>query len=504
MDGGNQCKENRFLGADGRMDRRTFLTAMGAGAAACALPNAVKADEGDNKPNFVFIFADDQEYQAVQALGNDEIITPNLDRLVRRGTTFTHAYNMGSWSGAVCVPSRTMLMTGVTVWNAHQAVQDGLGEGFVEEQRFWPQLLEQVGYETYMTGKWHVSADAREAFNYVTHVRPGMPGTVEEAYNRPIEGEEDPWSPYDKELGGFWEGGAHWSEVLAEDAEEFLEQAGERDAPFFMYLAFNAPHDPRQSPQEYVEKYPLDDVDTPENFKPEYPYNEEIAAGRGLRDERLAPFPRTEYAVQVHRQEYYAIITHMDAQIGRILDALDATGKADNTYVIFTADHGLAVGQHGLMGKQNLYDHSVRVPFVITGPDIPEDHRIEAPIYLQDIVPTTLELAGESVPEHVEFASFLPLIQGEAEATREAIYGGYRTHQRMVTYNGHKLLLYPEAGVARLYDLEEDPLELNDLADDPESEPVMRELFAVLQDLQEKFNDDLDLTETFPELQREG
>ncbi len=458
----------------------------------------------DIKPNVVFIFADDQDYQAVRALGNEEVITPNLDRLVRRGTTFTHAYNMGSWSPAVCVPARTMLMTGLTVWNARQAQQDGLNEGFVEKRRFWPQLLEQAGYETYMTGKWHVSADAQTAFNHVTNVRPGMPNVhprnVPEGYDRPVEGEEDPWSPWDTTFGGFWQGGTHWSEVLAEDAEGFLEQAGTRDAPFFMYLAFNAPHDPRQSPKEYVDKYPLEEIITPKNFKAEYPYNDEIGSGRRLRDERLAPFPRTEYAVQVHRQEYYAIITHMDAQIGRILDALEATGKADNTYVIFTSDHGLAVGQHGLFGKQNMYDHSVRVPFVIAGPGIPEGHRIEAPIYLQDIIPTTLELAGASIPDHVEFTSFAPLLRGEAEGTRRAIYGCYREHQRMVTHNGRKLMLYPKAGVARLYNLEEDPLEMNDLADHPESKPLMRELFAVLQELQKKFNDPLDLTITFPNL----
>jgi len=460
----------------------------------------------DGKPNIVFIFADDQDYQALRALGNEEVMTPNLDRLVRGGTTFSHAYNMGSWSPAVCVPARTMLMTGQTLWNARKAHEDGLGKGFVEKRRFWPQLLEQAGYETYMTGKWHVSADANAAFNNVTHVRPGMPNVfprnVPEGYDRPVEGEEDPWSPWDKSFGGFWEGSTHWSEVLAEDAEAFLKQAGERDAPFFMYLAFNAPHDPRQSPKEYVDKYPLEEIKTPGNFKAEYPHNEAIGSGRKLRDERLAPFPRTEYAVRVHRQEYYAIITHMDTQIGRILDALEATGKADNTYVIFTADHGLAVGQHGLFGKQNMYDHSVRVPFVITGPGIPEDHRIEAPIYLQDIIPTTLEIARAPIPDHVEFTSFAPLIRGDVEVTHEAIYGAYlANHQRMVTHKGKKLMLYPRAGVARLYDLEEDPLEMNDLAGDPESKPVMRALFAVLRELQEKFNDDLDLTERFPDLQ---
>ena len=493
----------RKSGAKG-MDRRTFLTTLGAGAAACAWPRAAKADNGE-QPNFVFIFADDQDFEALRALGNSEIHTPNLDRLVQGGTTFTHAYNMGSWSPAVCVPARTMLMTGMTLWNAQQEHQDGLGENFVEQDRFWPQLLERAGYDTYMTGKWHVSADAEQAFTYARNIRPGMPNVfpnnTPEGYDRPIEGEEDPWSPWDPEFGGFWEGGTHWSEVLADDAKDFLAQAGERDTPFFMYLAFNAPHDPRQSPEAYVNKYPLDQVEVPGNFKAEYPHNEAIGSGRNLRDERLAPFPRTEYAVQVHRQEYYAIISHMDTQIGRILDALEATGKGGDTYVVFTADHGLAVGQHGLMGKQNLYDHSVRVPFVIKGPDIPAGHRVETPIYLQDIVPSTLELAGEAIPDHVQFESFISLIHDDADTGRGAVYGAYLDLQRMVTHNGHKLLLYPEAGVKRLFDLNADPLEINDLADEPESEPIMRELFAVLRDLQQDLNDPLDLAEAFPDLQ---
>ncbi len=490
-------------GVLGAVTRRRFLAAVGAGAAALAWPRAVNGDGGD-RPNFVFIFADDQDFEALRALGNDEIHTPNLDRLVQDGTTFTHAYNMGSWSPAVCVPARTMLMTGKTLWNARDAHEGELDDEFVAQRRFWPQLLEQAGYETYMTGKWHVSASAQDSFNYVTHVRPGMPNVfphnVPEGYDRPMEGEDDPWSPWDEDFGGYWEEGTHWSEVLAKDAGEFLGRAAERQAPFFMYLAFNAPHDPRQSPKEYVNKYPLDQVEVPENFKPEYPYNEAMGSGRDLRDERLAPFPRTEYAARVHRQEYYAIISHMDTQIGRILDALEATGKAGNTYVIFTADHGLAVGQHGLMGKQNMYDHSVRVPFVITGPAMAKGTRIETPIYLQDIGPTTLELAGEPIPDHVEFRSLMPLVRGEAGAARRAVYGAYLDRQRMVTQDGYKLLLYPEAGVVRLFNLEEDPLEINDLADEPESAPIIRELFEVLRELQEEFNDPLDLAGAFPDL----
>ncbi len=172
-----------------------------------------------------------------------------------------------------------------------------------------------------------------------------------------------------------------------------MKEATQREEPFFMYLAFNAPHDPRQSPQSYLDRYPVEQVSVPENFQPLYPFADAIGCGKGLRDERLAPFPRTPHAVQVHRREYYALITHMDAQIGRILESLQATGKADNTWIFFSADHGLAVGQHGLLGKQNMYDHSVRVPFMVVGPNVAADRRIDEPIYLQDVMPTTLELA---------------------------------------------------------------------------------------------------------------
>jgi len=143
-----------------------------------------------------------------------------------------------------------------------------------------------------------------------------------------------------------------------------------------MYLAFNATHDPRQSPKEYIDRYPLDRIKLPENFLPQYPHAAKVC-GLGLRDEKLMPYPRTEFAVKVHRQEYFAIVTHMDDQIGRILEALEKSGKADNTYIIFTADHGLAVGHHGFCGKQNMYDHSMRVPFFIVGPDIEAGSKID-------------------------------------------------------------------------------------------------------------------------------
>ena len=447
------------------------------------------------KPNILFIFADDMTYDAIAALGNEEIETPHLDQLVKRGTTFTHAYNSGSWSGAVCVASRHMLMTGRQLWNAQKVANRKGMSAFQEQGKCWPQLLERAGYRTYMSGKWHVQVDAGKLFNVAKHVRPGMPRSVKKAYNRPLEGKPDPWDPADKSIGGFWEGGKHWSEVQADDAVGFLQDADKSDRPFFIYLAFNAPHDPRQAPQEYLDKYPASEIIVPRNFLPRYPYCDEIANPHRLRDENLAPMPRTRHAVQVHRREYYAIITHMDAQIGRVLDQLKSSGKEKETYVVFTADHGLAVGQHGLFGKQNMYDHSVRVPFMVTGPGVAAGATNDAPIYLQDIIPTSLDWAGADTPDHVQFKSIQPHLEGNGKK-REYVYGAYLGVQRSITADGYKLMYYPKANnMLRLYKVSEDPHETNDLmkSDDPGLKDVVARLWSRLIAVQGEFGDTLKL-----------
>ncbi len=473
------------------------VSVLTAAVSSCGVSMAL-AKAPEDKPNIVFIFADDQCFSTLHALGNDEIETPNLDRLVDSGVTFTHAYNQGSWTGAVCVASRTMLNTGRFLWNANRVAKNTEKER--EAGRLWSEYMKKAGYDTYMTGKWHVKADTSKAFDHVTHVRGGMPKQTPQGYNRPIEGKPDPWSPYDTKFGGFWEGGKHWSEVLGDDAVGFIKQAAKGKKPVFMYLAFNAPHDPRQSPKEYVDKYPHEKVKVPKNFMPEYPYKDAIACGKGLRDEKLAPFPRTEYAVQVNRQEYYAIITHMDAQVGRILDALEKSGKADNTYIFFSADHGLAVGQHGLMGKQNLFDHSVRVPFMVVGPGIPKGKKIDGRIYLQDVMPSTLELAGVDKPDHVQFKSVMPIIEGKRERNYNAIYGGYLSVQRAVTEGDYKLMLFPKIQKVLLFNVKKDPLEMKNLADDPKNKPLIKKLFARLLELQEQTGDSLDLKKVYPKL----
>lgn len=452
-----------------------------------------------DKPNVLFIFADDQCYKTISSLNNDEIKTPNLDRLVARGTTFTHAYNMGGWNGAICVASRTMMVTGKFIWKAESGAKTMAKD---LDGQFWPQLMEKAGYDTYFTGKWHVQAKNDKLFKYSRHVRGGMPQQTPEGYHRPVEGQPDKWDPSDPKFGGFWQGGKHWSEVVGDDATDYLDIAKGSDNPFFMYIAFNAPHDPRQSPKKYVDMYPTEKIKLPPSFLPEYPWKDAIGCSPKLRDEALAPFPRSKYAIQVNRREYYAIITHMDAQIGRILDQLESTGQADNTYIFFGADHGLSVGHHGLIGKQSLFDHSMRVPFMAVGPGIPAGKKLDTPIYVQDVMATSLQIAGAGRPDHVQFRSLLPLIEDGAAGHYGAISGSYIDLQRCVIDGHHKLILYPKIKKALLFDLSADPEEMDDLAARPESKPKMQALFATLLELQRENGDRLELDGIYPELAR--
>ena len=457
-------------------------------------------NDKNNPPNILFIFADDQTYSGINSNGNDEVITPNLDRLSESGVTFTHAYNMGAWNGAVCVASRAMLNSGRFIWRAKE-LSDRSYSGFKEQGFMWSQLMASKGYDTYMTGKWHVSVPADSVFMVTGHVRAGMPGTVPESYNRPLSENDTTWLPWHKKWGGYWEGGKHWSEVVADEAIGFIDSSLTRSNPFFMYIAFNAPHDPRQSPKEFVEMYPLENISLPASFIEEYPFKDEMGCPATLRDEMLAPFPRTPYSVQIHTQEYYAIITHMDQQIGRIIKHLKASGQDKNTYILFSADHGLGCGKHGLLGKQNMYDHSIRVPLIIAGPNIPENEKREMQVYLQDLMATSLDIAGIEEPGYVDFNSLLPLIENpELSGPYSSIYGAYMYLQRMIRTDKYKLIFYPEAGVYRLYDIVNDPDELNDIAGNPTNITIIKELSEYLKEQQEIMRDTLDMSRFYPDL----
>lgn len=475
------------------------------------LPLSLTAIQAEEKPNIVFIFADDMTYDCMGRIGKDEIHTPNLDELRRSGMYFTHAFNQGGWNGAISAASRAMLTTGRYLWKAKKIVSNKklIKETSCENPSFWPQYMKLEGYTTYMTGKWHVPVSPARVFDYSNNVRGGMPKQSKPGYaysetnpqgRKFIEGYEDNWQPYKEEYGGYWQGGKHWSEVVRDDALSYIDIAKQKDKPFFMYLAFNAPHDPHQSPKRFVDMYPLDKVSVPESFIPEYPYKDAIGCTSKLRDEQLAPFPRTERSVKVNRQEYYAIISHMDEQIGRIIDALKKSGKYDNTYIIFSADHGIAIGDHGFIGKQNMYDASMRVPLIIAGPGIKKGCCNKL-VYLQDAMATALDMAGSPHLKDVDFKSLLPLAKGEKDkeeyCTEDAVYGAYINFQRMIRTDRYKMIIYPEINMVRFYDLKKDPMEKTDLAASGKYKKEMDKMLDILIRKQKATGDPLDITASY-------
>ncbi|MFH1476331.1 MAG: sulfatase-like hydrolase/transferase [Verrucomicrobiota bacterium] len=443
------------------------------------------------QPNIVFILADDQRFDTISALGNREIETPNMDRLVKTGTSFTHAHIMGSTSAAVCMPSRAMMLTGRTLFSIQ-----GAGETIPASHAALPEWFRNHGYITTHVGKWHQDREAYNrcfssgakifGFNFERGWYEGCNGH----WHLPVHN-YDPTGTYDKNGGYFLspiepfdqpyetckENGRHSSEAFSDSAIEFIRdfpksEPGKKGKPFFMYLAYLAPHDPRQYPMRWREFYNDKDILLPENFMIQHPFdNGEML----VRDELLAAHPRKREDIRRHIRDYYAIISHLDEQIGRVLDSLEQTGQADNTIIVFSGDNGLAVGQHGLMGKQNLYDHSVRVPLIMAGPGIARNRKSDAFCYLLDVFPTLCELTDIAVPDTVEGKSLLPIIRQQSVAVRDILYLAYKGIQRAVRQRDWKLIEYVVNGkqTTQLFNLKNDPHEISNIADKPEHRHIL-------------------------------
>ena len=436
----------------------------------CAGPGADEpgagAESGRPQPSILFLFADDQRADTIGAWGNELIDTPNLDRLVAEGWSFRRNYVFGSNSGAVCVPSRAMVLTGRS-WMRSPNNMQGVPT--------LPRLLEAAGYGTFITGKWHNGEDALlRSFDRGTAVYLGGMADHTQVEVQDIEN------------GGMVRrrvGEKFSSELFADAVIGFLDEqadlanAGEADGPFFAYVPFTAPHDPRQPPPEYRERYYQRNLPLPANYMPQHPFDHGALI---IRDENLAAWPRTEEVVRDQLAEYYGLITHLDEQVGRILAALDENGQAENTIVVYAADHGLAVGSHGLLGKQNLYEHSMRCPMIVRGPGIPHGST-DAFTYLFDLFPTLLAQGGVEAPPGIDGRDLAPIWSGDGTNWRESVFLPYRDLMRAVRDDRYKLIVYPSVNHRQLFDLQEDPHELRNLIAEPGHRQTAARLNALLE-----------------------
>jgi arylsulfatase A-like enzyme len=332
----------------------------------------------------------------------------------------------------------------------------------------FPASLRAAGYDTYHHGK-----------------RGNTPHAIQERFerNRYLANDE-------KERRSGYPG-----REIADEAVRYLRgRRGGADRPFFMYLAFANPHDPRVVNDEDRRRYDESTMPLPRNYRPLHPFdNGELT----VRDEALAPWPRTPEVVRKHLTDYYGVITHLDTEIGRILGALRESGEFDRTLIVFSSDHGLAVGSHGLFGKQNLYEDGMKVPLILSGPGVPKGSS-EALVYLQDLFPTVCALAGLPVPAGLDGKSLAPVIRGEAPSVRDAVFLAYRSVQRAVRQGDWKLIRYPQINVTQLFNLRDDPAETNDLVSDPRQAGRVEAMMGRLRQLQQEAGDTLPLTSEHP------
>jgi arylsulfatase A-like enzyme len=420
----------------------------------------------NNRPNILFFLTDDQRFDTIHALGNAQIHTPHLDQMVADGTVFTHAHIPGGTCGAVCMPSRAMLHTGRTLFHLDREGQEiplahvTLGE-----------CLRDAGYATFGTGKWHNGRSSyTRSFTCGDEIFFGGMG---DHWNVPAY-RFDPSGRYDTKRPivndpfcsnrvdfrdcDHVEAGKHSTDLFTDASIQFVEDC-DRKRPFFMYVSLMAPHDPRTMPDKFLKMYDSAKIGLPRNFVPEHPID---TGALKIRDELLAAFPRDPQEIRRHIAEYYAMISHLDDAFGRLLAVLHKEGLMENTIIVVAGDNGLAVGQHGLMGKQNLYDHSLRVPLVLSGPGIPTGQKRDSLVYLLDIFPTLCDLIGIGIPPSVEGRSLMPCLEDSDAEIRNMLYLAYGDSLRGITDGCHKLIEY-SCGASQFFDLSCDPWETQNL-----------------------------------------
>ncbi len=436
------------------------------------------------QPDLVLVVTDDQRPDTIHALGNSRIRTPSLDRLVRSGVTFRRAYT----GYPICYASRAQLLTGCNVFTAlrdypRSQVRDSLAT--------LAGTLGKAGYTTVYSGKWHNDGNPlTRGYQQVAGLYSAggakhivMPSVDQRGM--PLTGYRG-WTFKDSQNQPRLELGVGLrpdnSEIIGQEVVRVIDEAEPSD-PLFLHVNFAFPHDPRQWPESMPNAYSPEECSLPSNFRTDHGFDH---GNEGGRDEVLLPRPLKPLQVQAELALYYAMISDVDQQVGRIIKALERTGRLQNTVFIFTSDQGLALGSHGLLGKQNQYEHSIRSPLIVAGPrglvgsglaideslvassEILVGREVDALVELSDLFPTLCDFAGVPVPATVEGASLLPVLTGKETRVHDVVYGVFTDTQRMICDDRWKFIFYPKVGRQQLFDLREDPHELVNRVDDPD------------------------------------
>jgi len=436
---------------------------------------SLHAQDKPRRPNVIVLVADDMRPDVITALGHAQVRTPFLDALIASGTVFLQA----TCANPICVPSRAEILSARTSFKNGFYATGALSK---DGPPLWPEIMRRAGYRTFYVGKWHtVGRPSTRGYDesvglYAGGMKPLRP-QVDHA-GRKVTGYVG-WVFQMDDGKKFPERGVGLtpdiSGLFADAAIEVIKR--KHDQPFFLHVNFTAPHDPRLVPTDFANKYPPGKIILPKNFRAEHPFDHGNMKGR---DEVLLDYPRRPEEVRAELAVYYALIEHLDREIGRILAALRAAGMDDNTIVIFTSDHGLALGSHGLVGKQNMYWHTINVPLIFRGPGVPKGQRRDAACYLRDLYPTVCDMVGIASPEGIDGKSLAPVLRGEKKQIYPFITGYFADKQRMIRQGRWQYIVYPAAKREQLFDLEADPDQLGDLSADPAQAERKRELRILL------------------------
>ena len=524
------------------MKRRDFLSSVSVSvgmAGVLGIQNAAVAQDGGGsqpstqsvpnkkmtkkRPNFLITISDDQRPDTLGFLGENECKTPALDKLAQRGCYFPNAYHGGATVNAVCSPTRGQTHTGMPLFQLPNLIK-----GWWEDDSdtfetpdpdtaripFLGEILRREGYQTFGTGKWH-----NMPFSYIRSfnnggailfsgdnttyreiskvpgmdepsVRVGKPDVVTRGghYNK-VNHIFDPAGEYPP--GGAYIEPRHGTEGYTDAVVRFLDNY-DGDQPFFIYLAYTAPHGPQITDPEWHAIYDTDKIKLPENYKP---YHEFDTGGMLVKQKIEEGWRFTEEQAREKNAGHYALVTHMDDGIRRVYEALERNGFLDDTVVVHTSDHGKSEGNHGLVGKQSLYDEAVKIPLIMAGPGIPQGEQRDQLVYSHDLFPTILNLAGAEIPETTYYQDLAPVMEDKHHDGREAVFSAFKAAQRMAREKRFKYICYDVEGVGheQLYDLEKDPHELNNLADQSDMADTKKRLRKRIRGWQKDTGDPCDV-----------
>jgi arylsulfatase A-like enzyme len=492
------------------------LRVLGAGAAAAMLPGCAGtlrrrgATAAGRRPNIIFIMSDDHGAQAISCYGSRVNKTPHIDRLAHEGMRFTNCFCTNS----ICAPSRAVILTGK---HSHVNGQITNAERFDGSQETFPKLLRRAGYQTAVFGKWHLKSDP----------------TGFDHWNILI-GQGPYYNPTMIRNGARVKHVGYTTDIITDATIEWLRAGRDGDQPFMIMCHHKAPHRNWQPGPDHLTLY--DDVTIPEppTLFDDWSGRTQAAAQEmtiarhlseadlklvpptGLTDEQLARWnaayePKNEtfrkaglegralvrWKYQRYVKDYLRCVASVDDNIGRLLRYLDESGLARDTVVVYTADQGWFLGEHGWYDKRWMYEESLRMPLLVRWPAVVDAGSLNEGLCQNlDFAETFLEVAGVPVPGDMQGRSLVPLLEGRRPGDwRQSIYYHYYEYPAVHSVARHegvrtaryKLIHFYRLGDWELYDLRKDPDELRNVYDDPAYASVVAELKTELERLRKKY-----------------